>query len=354
MMTFAVVISVMVVQEEGLAREATALAEQYRKAQAWDEALLLLGIAKDDAAISALKPGATKAASDAPIRALGRAWSARAAARAKAEKDREKRLWLEARAEVLADLGVHLAAFRKINAIRRAAGVPVVAWDLDLATGAQLHARYLVAHPDDGHDEKSTATEHTEAGAAAGRQSGLSHGEDVVAAVDGLMSTLYHRIGFLDPGWKKAGTGQKRGGDSGVVSAVNHYGAHEFTSERKAVAWPPAGAKDLPVRFQDESPDPVPGDDPAGYPVTLTFFGGGTITKARGRLTENGRDVPCWVTSPADPARKDRPENARSICLIPKAPLKARATYTVKIEAVVDGEPMTKEWSFTTTPTARR
>lgn len=354
MMTFALFVTAWTVQEEGLAKDASALAAGYRKAQAWDEVLFLLGIAKDDDAIAELKAGAPKAASDASIRALGKAWAARTAARAKGEKEREKRLWLEARAEVLADLGAHLAAFRRINTIRRSAGVPVVSWDLDLATGAQLHARYLVVHPGDGHDEKASAAEHTEAGAAAGRHSGLSHGEEIAAAVDGLMSTLYHRIGFLDPGWKKAGTGQKRSGETGVVSVVDHYGAHESTSERKTVAWPPANGTNVPVRFQDEEPDPVPGDDAAGYPVTLTFFGGGTVTKARARMMENGRDVACWVTSPADPARKDRAENVHSICLIPKAPLKARTTYSVKVEAVVDGEAVTREWSFTTTPTAKR
>ncbi|MCG6965588.1 MAG: CAP domain-containing protein [Chromatiaceae bacterium] len=107
--------------------------------------------------------------------------------------------------------------FDLVNKLRVQAGLPALQEEAALTAAATLHARYLDRHREPGSSAKGLSA-HTELPADAGfsgatpadraMAAGYSHREvlenvsmgymDAQAAIDGLMSALYHRLTFLD------------------------------------------------------------------------------------------------------------------------------------------------------------
>jgi hypothetical protein len=120
------------------------------------------------------------------------------------------------------------------------------------------------------------------------------------------------------------------------------------------VVWPPDGRRDVPLRFQPELPNPVPGEDQGewGYPVTLQTWAGWAGLKQRVTLelhegAEGGALVDCWISTPSKPTNPELvPTNAW--CLIPKRALRPSTRYTAvaRIHLPEPGEKVV--WSFRT------
>ena len=212
--------------------------------------------------------------------------------------------------------------------------------------------------------------------------------------VDGIMSTLYHRIFLINPRMKKYGVGYAKG--RGHKVSVVGYKDDLRNIDSPPVSYPAPGQIDVPIQFAErgESPDPIPfdnrndkedKDDRAGYPITATFYNYPTIGNARAilldtkKLEEMGEklkktkpdlkeesqewwdivkkyaEVECWFSSPEQPANRSIPGNYHSIVLIPKDQLNYTKQYTVLMGATIKGDPFHKEerdwqetWSFKT------
>lgn len=252
--------------------------------------------------------------------------------------------------------GAH-EALTRLNEARRAAFGAVrdpVELDPDLSQGCRLHARYLVLHPEvhnvwpDVHEEYPDQEGFTVEGSSAGLNSVIHHGHSRPAdAVDSWLSTYFHRLPLLTSGLLRIGWGFE--GGIAVLDSSSMVRVPTFICKAR---WPAKGARDVPLRFSPEIPNPVPGEDQStwGYPVSLQLFehesveSQVTLRLYRGSVSP-GNEVPCHFTSPSRPLNVElAPRGAFG--LIPKAPLAPDTVYHVQ----VTGLPDNADWSFRTGP----
>lgn len=231
-----------------------------------------------------------------------------------------------------------------------------LAVDPDLSRGCLLHARYLAAHPErgsawpDAHEELPEHQDWTAAGCWAGSRSVIAPGApSMSAAVDQWLGSFFHRLPLLDPGLVCVGLAHEQGIavlDSGSMVRPPRDGWH--------VAWPYDGMKKTPLGFVPELPNPVPGQDQAGfgYPVTLQLGLQEPQASEEPRLEmelrlggADGRAVDCWFVSPQAPHNLEHAP-AGAFALIPKAPLLPGKTYWVSARWL-DGT-RTLVWTFST------
>ncbi|OEZ56258.1 CAP domain-containing protein [Duganella sp. HH105] len=168
-----------------------------------------------------------------------------------------------------------------------------------------------------------------------------------------LITAIYHRFVMFEPIFKEIGTG------AATTSANYTY----FTADLTAVGgygpglgagrianYPIAGQANVPVNFfsDSESPDPVPGQNEVGYPISVhadTIRSGLGVTVSSFTVApRGGAALAARLLSHANDA--DTPETAAAI--IPLAPLKSATVYDVSFSGVVAGVPVTRNWSFTT------
>ena len=165
-----------------------------------------------------------------------------------------------------------------------------------------------------------------------------------------LITAIYHRFVIFEPVFKEIGTGAAtstsgRSYFTANFTANNGYGAGLANS---AVAvWPFDAQTGVQRNFfsDTESPDPVPGRNEVGYPisvhaninvpVTVTSF----TVRPRG-----GADLPTRLLSSAGDAHTGR----SSAAIVPLSPLAAGTTYDVSFTGTADGAAVSRSWSFTT------
>lgn len=294
-------------------------------------------------------PAEVRRALEAAEKALAKPYQAVAAS----NKELEPAL----RGMFLSRISMHIAAVKRLNYHRRAAGIPPVAWDWSISRAAMLHARYLAntgyagaREAMDLHAEDSKSPYYTPEGAKAGPASVVAASE-IEKAVDEWMLTFYHRVLLLKPHLQRIGTGMwTEGIDLATPSVIETTTGIEGPPPAEPVAYPGPGQKDVDPRFtrMGELPRPVPGQDEKafGNPITLTFYGG-IPSKVSAKLLLGDREVDCFLSAPEAPSNPASPY-PNTICLMPKAALRSKATYTVKISCEMAGRPFAKEWSFTT------
>jgi hypothetical protein len=184
------------------------------------------------------------------------------------------------------------------------------------------HARYLNIHKQGGHGEQYgrkgyTGSNHVERILGVGYPSRLT-GENVSyhtgnsgvkASIDGLMSAIYHRFAFLSFKYDEVGIGSVQTPEfsthvynfgnrrkTGLCAQQSYSGRGRYiyqvcADERFRVApyeiekaeydiavqsadivvWPPNQSEEIPPAFYEEEPDPLPGYDVSGYPVSIEF-----------------------------------------------------------------------------------
>jgi len=225
--------------------------------------------------------------------------------------------------------------------------------DRELSTACALHVRYLKLHPDqlakwpDAHEEypeqEGFSTEGCWAGTHAVIAPGVATAEEAVA---GWMGTFYHRLPLLEPGLKRIGF--DLADRIAVLDASSLVVQDELIG---CMVWPARDMHDVPTRFVagGELPHPVPGVDERafGYPITLqtTHQNGEFELVLFKGPKRDGPAVACHVSTPAHPSNPDlAPPGA--FCLLPKARLEPRTTYTVVATPADGGAPLV--WSFTT------
>jgi uncharacterized protein YkwD len=253
-------------------------------------------------------------------------------------------------------------ALARLNAHRRAAGLPPVTLSAALSKGCLAHAEYLVTntgHPSirgtGAHDEDPQLPGFSEAGRRTARHAVVA-GIEPAVAVDGWMATLYHRVPLLGPELQTIGLGFTRGGRSGWVAVLDVSGSHGQFASGTVVCYPADRQRDVPLAFPDggEFPNPLPQTGPvrAGFPVTATFPRSATVRGVTASLRDAaGQPVAVWLSAPDRPANPSFPNHqGATVCLIPQRPLAANAAYTVAVAATVNDAAWTRSWAFTTGP----
>jgi hypothetical protein len=260
-------------------------------------------------------------------------------------------------AEVLEELErIRSAAFKKA---RLRGEVYPLRIDIDLSRGCRLHARYLAKNPEqrgawpDAHEEYPDQPGFTPEGARAGTSSVIAGGGGGMSgAIRGWMGTFYHRIPLLEPNVVRIGWGLEDG--TALLDLSSMCGPRPPAIH---ICWPHADQSNVPLRFQPELPNPVPGAQQGefGYPITLML--GPHSTKQIGKdvadvtmqLFEGpasaGKSVDCYGSSPSKPSNPDLAPRF-TYCLIPKAHLLPGTLYTVTAKSAVRG--LELEWSFRT------
>lgn len=251
-----------------------------------------------------------------------------------------------------------------VNGFRERAGLEKAKLNPALSKGCDLHALYVVRNESRGlaaHDEDLAGIGYTAEGARAGARSVLSQfrvDETPRDAVDGLVATLYHRLGVLDPDLTEVGIGwaYRKDGMGQFVMDVGSPGARR-EPKPYPIVYPANGQADVPLDFglgAGEQPNPVPvAGAKAGYPVTIQFTAGGWKPSdvEAGLFAGGTEEVPVWLSTPEKPARADRPQ-PWVVCLIPKQALRPASTYVVRLRCrMADraGRPsFSGDWSFTT------
>jgi hypothetical protein len=226
-----------------------------------------------------------------------------------------------------------------------------------LSKACDLHALYMTKNESrglSGHEEDPRGVGYTEEGARAGKRSVISPfapQESPLEAVDSLMATLYHRVALLNPAVGEIGVGWASRRD-GLGFLVVDVGGNDVRPDPKVfpIVYPVNGQEEVPLEFGlggREAPNPIPDEGSGGgYPVTIQ------IPERRGKacdadlqLLDGTTPVPCWLSTPDAPARRDWPQPG-VLCLIPREKLKPATTYTARFQDRLSG--LEKEWSFTT------
>lgn len=288
-------------------------------------------------------------------------------------------------------------ALAYLNKIRHSSGLPALRVDYRLKRAAYAHARYLAASGEKGHEERRGSKEYSGMTPSsrivkAGYSTrvvveNISFGERRYAdSIDTLLSTVYHRLAFLDMRVDSIGiarAGRYRsvfvydmslssierlcGKAHSSVEGEYIYGVCADSSIKlpaglfkkalrdiesksaKIVCYPFEGARNIPLGFVHERPDPVANLKNAGYPITISFNPAyyGRVSMKSFRLYRDGKRVKgVKILSRAnDPYAKLR-EN--TFVLIPRNRLHKNSSYRVEFRANAGGKSLLKSWSFHT------
>jgi len=165
----------------------------------------------------------------------------------------------------------------------------------------------------------------------------MAFGVGTVQAVELWLDSVYHRFGLIDPGLTSMGFGiSGQAGTSSDLPVTTLNAGFESQAEvqsSRAVVWPVPGQAGVPVEFEEgEMPDPLANfkgaSYPAGYPVTVSFFGldvkGLRIASATLQRSGMG-EVACHLLTPQVEQNKD--ELGMSAALLPARPLAAGQGY---------------------------
>ncbi len=248
-----------------------------------------------------------------------------------------------------------------VNAYRASAGVPPVAQDVALTKGCHEHAEYMrinrgkpQLYSTNAHHQDPSLPGATPEGAACGAAADLyPQIVDLESAVHGWMASLYHRRPILAPRVERVGIGWTRVIEPSEWSPGALVVALQFvwapSSPPVTVVYPANGQFDVPLDFVREEPNPIPPPTIfAGYPITLQFPSGDTVSGVRATFVDGaGAPVPVWLSSPEAPA-SPYASNDGLVGLIPQQPLRASTRYTATISALWNGQPRTWTTTFTT------
>ncbi|QYY27901.1 CAP domain-containing protein [Cupriavidus pinatubonensis] len=290
-----------------------------------------------------------------------------------------------------------LVMFQALNDVRDALGVGLLAQDAALDTAAQAHAEYLQANRIVGHDEASANAGYyadtplaraRKAGApdtewigevAAAQGAGVDVAADARGCFDQWYSTVYHLQGVIDNaesvgvgfvparnGWFSTCVlmfGTSTAVPPGPQANSTPYAGGQQMATHAIVTIPRAGEVAVQPGFNagGEQPNPAPDLSAPGRPLMVYVNGanGEVLTVSSFRLFDGtGAEVPTRAlvseaakpgsmgSAVADPNGQYLRRNA--VFLLPLAPLKSGATYTVSFAGARAGTPLSTSWSFTT------
>ena len=171
-----------------------------------------------------------------------------------------------------------------------------------------------------------------------------SDAHQAITGQNGWINTLYHRIPFVAYGTLDFGFGAASG--NGGATSTTDFGSGNTFSKTAVTTWPPDGDTGVWTTFHNayESPNPLPNQQVAGYPITV--IGGGALAITTHDVTQNGAAVDHIMMNSSNDPVKLIP--ASQVYLIPKTPLSKNATYKTHVAGTVSGSAFDVTFSFTT------
>lgn len=249
-------------------------------------------------------------------------------------------------------------AYDRVNAYRKAVGLPCVNVVPEIAAAAAAHCGYYVANRG-----ACVASPHREVATCKGftgerfsdRLRAASYGGNPAyeamtyvgsgaQAVDKWVDSVWHRIPILSPWVNDVGYGTARSCDT-----MDFAWAAAGSAPAAPVTYPYAGQTKVPTSFDGRLESPVlpapPRGWPSGYPI-IVYARDLTATTHELR-NDRGEALPhVWLT-PADAAATHGILRNEAL-MYAHAPLEKRTTYTVVVAGTRQGQPVRLEWSFTT------
>jgi hypothetical protein len=297
-------------------------------------------------------------------------------------------------------------ALHYLNDLRHKSGLIPFKSNHILNRAAKAHARYLIRQQINTHYEKrgrrgfvgKTPSDRVVRYGYASQdvmENVSTNTKNAKASVAYLFSAIYHRFAFLNFDKDEIGIGSADSTRKSVIirAAVYDMGSSRLNSvckksfplkngsmymtqvcadnqkmvplsiyqksknevrqkNAKVVYFPYDGQKDVVPAFYKEFPDPLPGYEVSGYPVSIQFnpiyyeekkiiLKTFKLYDSSGRRLKNTR-VLTWKNDPNRRFKKGE------FALMPLKRLEYGMTYTALFEAKIDGRKYTKKWSFTT------
>ncbi len=250
------------------------------------------------------------------------------------------------------------------NFRRQQAGVQILTREPKADAAAQGHSDYQKANNIITHEQTAGRPGFTgltvgDRLIAAGYQSSsiYAYGEVISAmsstsgfnAAEELIAAIYHRFVILDPVFRYAGSG------AATVPGGPTYFTTNFVTDRldtglgagRIIVYPFADQLNVPrsVLSDNEVPDTMPGRTEIGYPISVHADITSTLTVHEFTIRPRGGD-PLAVQL----LRHETDTHTRSsvAAIVPINVLNAATTYDVQFTGTVDGEIVTRAWSFTT------
>lgn len=171
----------------------------------------------------------------------------------------------------------------------------------------------------------------------------VADAHEAITGKDGWINTLYHRIPFVGYGTLDFGFGAATGG--GQTSTMD-FGSGNSATKTALTTWPPDGDTGVWTTFHNayESPNPLPSQQVAGYPITV--IGGGALVVSTHDVTSGGNAVDHVMMNAANDPVKLIPSS--QVYLIPKVVLSKSTKYTTHVTGTVSGSAFDVTFSFTT------
>ena len=186
-----------------------------------------------------------------------------------------------------------------LNKIRMDFGLFPTACDAAFSTKCQKHAEYMRLNGKISHDEQSGFPGYSKEGHDAGMSSEVTMIGDLDSVAFSLLDTPLHGFELRAPWFTQSAFGATEG--YGVVRILGvKPRAMPFVAP---AVFPPNDAKNVPVSWARETPDPrIDLSKGAGYPITIYFrwCDLGNPAKMSARLEafdgEDWRELPCQLT----------------------------------------------------------
>jgi uncharacterized protein YkwD len=248
-------------------------------------------------------------------------------------------------------------AVERANELRNSIGLWSISEHAQINAAAQAHADYIAFAFNEGHDETHGESSYytgaafwdrMDAAGYAGQPMSevISYINDPVAAVDGLIATVYHREPFFDPYALEMGYGGASG-PSGRTDVINFGGTSTLCETDVLVVFPPNGAVGVPTSW-DGMESPTPPAPPFGYPSgpIISVHGSADLSIDEHKILLGDAEVPhTELTSSNDP---NGAVGAGHYFLYPHVPLRSRTAYKMIVTGQHGGAAFHLRWSFTT------
>ena len=258
-----------------------------------------------------------------------------------------------------------LDGYNWINYRRAQLGLPVLARNSRIDAAAQGHSDYqrtnnVITHEQTAGQPGFTGVELVNRlGTAGYTLSGSYAIGEVISATSNstgfyqaeeLIAAIYHRFVIFEPIFKEIGTGAATTSsgytyftaDFAVVNGYSGLGAGQF------VVYPANNQTNVPTNFfsDSESPDPVPGQNEVGYPISVHSDNGRSgLTVQNFTVTPRGGSA---LTVRLLSHANDSATGSNVAAIVPLAPLRSATIYDVSFSGTVAGTAVTRNWSFTT------
>ena len=257
----------------------------------------------------------------------------------------------------------------RVNYYRTLAGLAPVAAEPRLLKVAQSHSSYLDSINQISHYETDKTnpyyTGHSPFDRIDAVKYDYAHAGEVIArqpsshapaAVDALMTAIYHRFIILSSDVTQAGPGAVLKAHDGTeeLSVTVDFGAETpppLPDPSDLTLYPVDGHQGVPLDFdpQEEFPSPMPGRTLVGYPVSVQVDSRHTLTVETFEIyavSSDGRGPRLDAKLLAHSVDEETPDHAAA--LIALAPFAPSTTHEVVFSGSVNGVNVSRTWRFTT------